>query len=155
MFTRRNFTQAVGLLGLASLAGCLDTARASDDPKLDAEPDYGDWFDGVSNYDGTYDYRGGTGPIVEVGASGDLGFYKFSPAAVAVSPGATVTWRWTGKGGAHDVRAADGSFGSGEPVDHAGHTFSHTFDAPGVYTYYCTPHGSMGMRGAVYVAPAE
>ncbi|WP_336343360.1 plastocyanin/azurin family copper-binding protein [Halalkalicoccus ordinarius] len=32
-----------------------------------------------------------------------------------------------------------------------GHTFEHTFDSPGVYKYYCTPHVAMGMKGAIFV----
>lgn len=89
---------------------------------------------------------------VRVGVSGDMGYYKFGPAAVAVSPGTVVTWEWTGRGGEHDVAALEGSFDSGDPVRAAGTTFDRTFDAPAVYRYYCTPHRSLGMRGAVFVA---
>lgn len=32
-----------------------------------------------------------------------------------------------------------------------GHTFEHAFEKKGVYTYYCTPHKAMGMKGAVVV----
>jgi plastocyanin len=30
--------------------------------------------------------------------------------------------------------------------------FEVSFDRPGVYRYVCTPHESVGMRGAVFVA---
>ncbi|MFC7230941.1 plastocyanin/azurin family copper-binding protein [Saliphagus sp. GCM10025308] len=32
-----------------------------------------------------------------------------------------------------------------------GETFEHTFDETGTFTYYCSPHVSMGMKGAVVV----
>ena len=141
-----------GLAGALALAGCTATAKPTPGKKLDVEPIYGGWFDGVSNYDGTVDLRGYDAVTIEVGAKGDMGYFKFDPAAIAVSPGTTVTWRWTGKGGSHDVRAESGAFRSGDLVDDAGHEFTHTFDSPGVFKYYCTPHRSMGMRGAVFVA---
>lgn len=48
-------------------------------------------------------------------------------------------------------------FDSGPLVQPAGTTFSHTFEEPRIYKYYCEPHKSLGMRGAVFVAldPAE
>lgn len=155
MISRRHFIHLSGLAGATALAGCTSTARPSTGTKLDPEPSYGGWFDGVSNYDGTLDLRGRDAVTVDVGVRGNIGFYKFGPPAIAVSPGTTVTWRWTGKGGDHDVRAESGAFRSGAIVGRSGHTFSHTFDDPGVYKYYCTPHRSMGMKGAVFVALDE
>ena len=155
MFTRRQFIQTTGLAGTLALAGCIARGTPTQGKKLDVEPSYGGWFNGVSNYDGTYDLRDRTDVTIDVGAKGGLGYYRFSPVAIAVSPGTTVTWRWTGKGGPHDVRADSGAFHSGALVDDEGHTFSHTFDSPGVFKYYCTPHKSMGMRGAVFVALDE
>ena len=34
-----------------------------------------------------------------------------------------------------------------------GQSFSHTFDAPGDYTYFCMPHESLGMVGHITVTP--
>lgn len=153
MFTRRTYLQLVGLAGGLALAGCT-TVPVITTPHIEDEPDYGTWFDDVSNYDGTYDHRGETPVEVAVGAKGGLGHYKYAPAAIAISPGTTVTWRWTGNGGGHDVVAGDGSFGSGALQTREDHTFSHTFSEEGVFTYYCTPHKSMGMRGAVFVTAA-
>lgn len=152
--TRRRFTTAAAATGAFALAGCLTTGDrpAPDDPTLPTEPEYGDWFDGVSTYTRTLDYRGRDAVEIGVGTAGGFGYFKFDPVAVAVSPGTAVTWRWTGKGGGHDVVADNGTFASGDLVTTADHTFSHAFDAPGVYKYYCTPHKSMGMRGAVFVA---
>jgi halocyanin-like protein len=70
---------------------------------------------------------------------------------VAVSTGTTVVWEWTGEGGAHNVVAEDGTFDSGETVTEAGTTFEYTFEEAGTYTYVCTPHEAVGMKGAVYV----
>ena len=61
-----------------------------------------------------------------------------------------MVWEWTGEGGTHNVVAEDGPFES-ETVDGDGHTFEHTFDAVGTYRYVCTPHRSLGMKGAVVV----
>jgi halocyanin-like protein len=84
---------------------------------------------------------------VEVGAGDGL---AFGPAAVAVSTGTTVTWEWTGEGGQHNVAGSDGDFES-ETVGEEGHTFEHTFDATGEFTYFYQPHKMMGMKGVVVV----
>lgn len=150
--TRRDYLRAAGalaLLGSTSLAGCTNPPVQTG-PFLDVEPAYGDWFDGVPGYERTLDARGESAVDVTVGAQTSMGYFAFDPVAVGVSPGTTVTWTWAGKGGAHDVAADDGSFAS-ELTDRAGTRFSHTFEAPGVYRYFCTPHRGMGMRGAVVV----
>lgn len=68
----------------------------------------------------------------------------FSPAAIAVPPGTTVTWRWDDVE-AHNV-VGDG-FES--PVQTEGE-FAHPFAEPGTYPYRCTLH--FLMRGEVVVA---
>ena len=115
-----------------------------------SEPDYGDWFDGVDNYDGTVDERGSSEVTVEVGVDNGGQPYGFGPPAVRVDPGTTVVWEWTGRGSSHNVVAQDGSFES-DLASEAGYTFSHTFDSEGVYRYVCTPHQSLGMKGAIVV----
>lgn len=158
MLTRRTYVQGVGALAVASLIGLSGCASGQAKPDsgseprvaLPTEPAYDGWFDGVESYRGTDDVRGRTTVTVTVGAKDALGYFSFAPAALAVSPGTTVTWEWTGKGGAHDVVALDGTFES-PPSDRPDATFSHTFDAPGVFKYYCTPHRGMGMKGAVVV----
>ncbi|WP_135365388.1 halocyanin domain-containing protein [Halosimplex halophilum] len=153
---RRRALKAVGLAatgGLAAVAGCPDGGAGTPEPELiETEPNYRGWFDGVSNYRGTVDYRDSERVRVRVGVSGDLGFYRYGPPAVAVSPGTSVVWEWTGRGGAHDVVAERGGFDSGDPVRSETETFTYTFEAPAVYPYYCTPHREQGMRGAVFVA---
>ncbi len=78
----------------------------------------------------------------------------FSPQTVRISAGDTVRWTWVGN--THDVTSgtcceSDGSFSS--PVANAGFTFSHPFNTPGTFQYFCTVHGSV-MTGTVIVDPA-
>ena len=159
--TRRDFVKLAGtaaLVGSTGLAGCISNGNLggvdadADAPRVEVEPNYRGWFDGVSNYRGTLDLRGREEVRVRVGAKGSLGHFKFDPPAIAVSPGTTVVWEWTGKGGAHDVVAENGSFDSGALTSRAGATFEHAFESPAIYKYYCTPHRGMGMKGAVFVA---
>lgn len=148
------FAAAVGLAGCTGRA--TETTRATEATTecvaLPSEPNYKGWFDGVENYHHTCDMRGQERVTVTVGANGNDAHWAFEPAAVAVTPGTTVVWEWTGKAGAHDVVSEKGTFESGDPTDEAGTTFEHTFDSPGIYKYVCTPHEAMGMKGAVFVA---
>lgn len=156
MISRRTYLRTVGVAaGVGTLAGCLDSGDPGDDGDpvyVPTEPDYRGWFDGVSTYKGTIDARGTAEVTIDVGVSGGNGYYYFGPAAVAVSPGTTVTWRWTGRGGTHNVVSESGVFDSGHLVDSEGVTFTYTFEQPRIYKYYCEPHKSLGMRGAVFVA---
>ena len=54
-------------------------------------------------------------------------------------------------GGNHNVVAEHGTFDSGETVSEEGTTFEHTFEEAGTYTYVCTPHKTVGMKGAIHV----
>jgi halocyanin-like protein len=118
-----------------------------------ANPDYGGWFDDVSNYDGTTVDRTDADSVeISVGAQGNNGAFAFDPPAVRVTPGTEVTWTWTGEGGGHNVVSdGDGPLDSGDPVSEAGTTYSYTFEEMGVYKYVCVPHESLGMKGAVVV----
>lgn len=77
------------------------------------------------------------------------GAFAFAPPAIRVSSGTTVTWTWTGNGGAHNVVAEDGTVDSGAPEAGSNVTFEHTFEGTGTVRYECKPHGSLGMQGAV------
>lgn len=154
MPNRRQFIAAAALSASSVLAGCSDGGSDGDDGAtyVPTEPNYRDWFEGVSNYKGTVDARGQNGVTIDVGVQGNNGFYKFGPAAIAVSPGTEITWKWTGKGGTHNVVDEAGAFDSGALVREAGHTFEHTIETPAIYKYVCEPHRSLGMKGAVFVA---
>ena len=148
---RRFLRAAAGLSVTGVLAGCTSdgsggTGGGSDGGGTGGSASVEEWLADAGNYDGVVDETGSNAVTVEVGPSGDE--MTFAPAAVRVSPGTTVTWRWVGDG-YHNVVEVDGGFDSGSPVQ--GGTFEHTFDAAGVARYYCEPHRSAGMKGAVVV----
>lgn len=75
----------------------------------------------------------------------------FDPAAIAVSPGASVTWTWSG-GEPHNVTWASG--GLTNSTTQTSGTYSATMPtAAGELVYYCTLHGTptSGMRGTVRI----
>lgn len=96
--------------------------------------------------------------------------FGFDPETKTIELGRTVTWRNTSDVG-HTVTAygetiSDGAsyFASGgfesertartnvtAGLIPPGGEFEHTFDEPGTYEYYCVPHESSGMVGAVRV----
>ena len=147
--SRRGALRAIGggVAAGTALGAAPATARAQSDGT-----DLASWFEGVSNYDGVVDGTGNDSVGVDVGVEANGGAFGFGPAAIRVDPGATVTWAWTGQGGSHNV-AGDGF--ESELVDSGGHTFEHTFAEAGVYTYVCTPHETLGMKGAVVVGDVE
>jgi plastocyanin len=64
----------------------------------------------------------------------------FRPRVVTVRVGQPVTWRFEDAQVEHDVDAANGSFQS--PLRDSG-TWTHTFSAPGTYSYFCSVHTYM------------
>lgn len=108
------------------------------------------WLSDTGNYSNVADKTGTSEVTVSVGAQGNNGAYAFAPPAIEISTGTTVLWKWTGKGGNHDVVAQNSSFES-ELQSTEGATFEHTFDDTGTYKYYCTPHRAMGMKGGIVV----
>lgn len=77
----------------------------------------------------------------------------FRPQNIQVRPGTTVTWTNVGRN-EHDVLPVEGDAWGVEVDDfEPGDVYSHTFDDPGVYHYYCSIHGTTtaGMIGAVVV----
>ena len=90
--------------------------------------------------------------------------FAFKPASVQIAPGDTVTWTFSGTGLdlRHSVTSDDGqseSFdsdpGNPSPLHAEGDQFSHTFSAPGRFTYFCKVHPTT-MKGTVVVgAPGE
>jgi 3',5'-cyclic-AMP phosphodiesterase len=73
--------------------------------------------------------------------------FSFAPARAAVVAGSTVTW--TNRDDVpHNIVSTDQSFKS--PVLDTDEQFTHTFDAPGTYRYFCSIHPKM--TGQVVVA---
>ncbi|TQQ82662.1 halocyanin domain-containing protein [Halonotius terrestris] len=142
-YTRRHAVAAAGSAVTLGLAGCLG-GGGGDAP-------YDGHLGPANNFDGVVVDRTGENEVtVAVGANSGL---SFDPAAVKVSPGTTVVWKWTGRGGQHNVIADDGSFESDYYLEDSGQ-FSYTFETPGVYKYRCTPHQTQGMLGVVEVVEA-
>jgi len=118
---------------------------------------YGGHLSNDDSWDGTTaDATGMDELTVGVGTEGNNGSFAFDPSAVLIEPGTTITWEWTGAGGAHNVvhDVEDGRlFDSGDPIDSETETFESTFEEgdEGVYPYICVPHVSLGMKGVVVV----
>jgi len=168
--TRRRYLRAgAALLASGAVAGCTGVLGGGETTEMEAEtgtdsgtttggagsdlPALSDdalsYLSGARNFDGELaDYTDTSEVAVENGA-GARGM-AFDPAAIAVSPGTTVTWEWTGRGGDHDVVAVDGSFES-ELVESSTKTFSRTFEDDGETLYNCSEHEDKGMKGVVVV----
>lgn len=150
---RRSVLAGAAAVGTAGLPGCTgDDGTGENCPTLPQEPRYGGWLAETSNYRRTCDFRGRDTATVTVGVEANQAFWGYGPAAIAILPQSTVRWEWNGRGGSHDVVERNGLFESGDPVDSETETFEVTFDQPGVFKYYCTPHRSQGMKGVVFVA---
>jgi plastocyanin len=79
---------------------------------------------------------------------------SFRPENIEVTPGTEVVWTSKGRN-EHNVLHVDGDDWGVEVDDfQPGATYSHTFDEPGVYRYYCSIHGTTdaGMIGTIVVS---
>lgn len=99
---------------------------------------------------------------------------RFEPATVEVPPGTTVRWKNTSSH-AHTITAyedrlpdgaefwstgdfdsqdaaEDGWLDGNEGALYEGDSYEHAFETVGTYNYFCIPHESMGMVGAVVVS---
>lgn len=148
---------------LGAVAGAAGTAAAAT-PAAAQQAPYGGWFTSsakggeTSNYGGaTVDATGKSSVTVEVGAQGNNGTYAYSPAAVRVDPGTTVTFEWTSD--THNIvvesQPSDADWGGVEEVKNTGHSHEHTFETEGIYKYYCSPHLGLGMKGAIVVGDVD
>jgi halocyanin-like protein len=137
---------AVG--GLAAVAGC--TGGGGDDDR-DPQQQVDDYLSNDDTYDGNIEDRTDeSSPTVAVGAEGNGNNFAYAPSAIRVATGTTVTWEWTGLGSRHNVVHENGAFDS-RLVAEEGHTYQYTFESEGVFRYYCSPHETAGMKGAVVV----
>jgi halocyanin-like protein len=166
---RRTVLRGVGsLAALGALAGCVDSATDGDGGRTTPtgtssrgtptqSPVDGDrisrrlegWLEDVDNYRGLVDLRGRDSVTVGVGVRAHGGPFGFGPPAIRVDPGTTVVWEWVCDTG-HNIVEQDGAFESGVKT-RAGATFEQTFEEAGAVLYYCFPHQSLGMKGAVVV----
>lgn len=77
--------------------------------------------------------------------------YAYSPAALTVRIGDTVTWMQHDEA-PHDVVTTSAPVAFRGPQLSAGQSWSYTFRQPGTYQYYCSVHPDM--RASVTVLPA-
>lgn len=171
-FDRRTVVRTIGGTALAvSLAGCAGDEEPAEEPADEPDEEPADEPDeepmetptavddfltdnDATGYDGEMvDATGQDSLTIEVGA-GDIGF-AFAPVAVAIDPGTTVTFEWTGEAGDHNVVAAEESDidmdVEEDLIAEAGHTADATFDESGNYLYECTPHVGNGKVGAIVI----
>jgi halocyanin-like protein len=124
----------------------VDTPPSSEYPTVDK------WLAGTNGYDGTIADETSTSLVeITTGANGNGGPFAFDPHAVKVSPGTTIRWSWTGKGGAHNVVFEDTDLDGETLHTESGVHFEETFSETGVFRYSCRPHRGIGHRGAIVV----
>src|SRR5579859_7351888 len=80
--------------------------------------------------------------------------FAFSPAAVNVHTGDTVTWT-NHDTAPHDVTVTSGPVAVHSPLLSTGQTWSYTFTTPGTYDYICSIHPDMHAVVTVAAAPAQ
>jgi len=154
--SRRTFLKAAA--GAATASAATGTAEAAEDGGGGGDsgggggggrPDFDGFLSSANNYDDSVaDERGASAVTVNVGAGEG---FAFGPAAVWVDVGTTVTWEWTGEGGAHNVVGDGNDIDSGSAVAEEGATYEFTFEEGGIYNYFCNPHRGQGMLGGVAV----
>jgi plastocyanin len=88
-------------------------------------------------------------PAAASPATVDIDNFAFTPAALTVTAGSTVTWK-NEDDSPHRIGDQNGTFKSAA-LD-TDDSFSHTFAAPGEYPYICTIHPYM--VGKIIVKPA-
>jgi len=148
---RREFVRTAGGASASGAAGSGATGTAA------AQEQQPDWPSGVTSGNlGSYqDARGQSEVTVQVGA-GDSGL-AFDATQLWVDPGTTITFEWTGNGGAHNVQTVEGggpaSLDSGDPVGEEGYTYEYevTEEDAGITHYHCVPHTAVGMHAGLAV----
>jgi plastocyanin len=88
-----------------------------------------------------------------IAAAGPEAEPVWSPSAVAVDVGDTVTWSFTGSTVAHNVHATTSNWTFSTPTGTGQAPVAYTFTASGTYTFECTIHPD-SMRGTVTVGDA-
>lgn len=118
------------------------------------DPNYGDWFRNVPNFESTVDATGQEEVRIAVGETTATGQAVFDPPAVHVDPETTVVWEWAGDGGRYTVTSDDPEFRS-QTTGESGATYALSFGGSGVVKYACEQHRSAGMKGAIVVGEPE
>jgi len=151
---RRDFLRTAGGAagGATAAAAGAGTAAAQEEGGGggNVEPEWPSYVSDAN--EGTYeDLRGQSEVTVEVGSN------YFDTTKIWVDQGTTITWEFVDPG--HNVKPNDqpdgGSLegtegGVNAPIESGG-TYEVTLETGGMYTYFCGPHESLGMKGAVAV----
>ncbi|MFB6120486.1 MAG: halocyanin domain-containing protein [Halobacteriaceae archaeon] len=145
--TRRGTLRAAATAG-AVTAGATGVASAQ-------SASIGDWLSDVPNFESVADRRGQDEVTVEVGVSTSAGPYGFGPPAVRVDPGTTITFEWVSNTHNVVIEQSPTDWEGITDIHNTGFSASHTFETTGVYTYFCRPHRSLGMKGAIIVGDVE
>lgn len=109
--------------------------------------DFGGYLSSAKGWGGDgseVDKTGQDEVTIEVGVGSDN--MAFNPVAVHVDPGTKIIWEWKSDG--HNVQTDDDTFKS--EIKNEG-TFEHTVEGNGIIPYYCQPHETQGMLGALAV----
>jgi plastocyanin len=78
----------------------------------------------------------------------------FDPAIIPIRAGQSVTWVWPEGSGLHNVVPDGEEPPTSGQLQEGPKTYTHTFQEPGRYRYYCSAHGGpggVGMSGEVIV----
>src|SRR5213080_27318 len=87
-----------------------------------------------------------------LGADVKIQNFSFMPSSITIGQGDSVTWTWAGPDTNHSVTSNPNQVDSWDSdpgrtpssLDHPpGSTFSHTFNTPGTFTYFCKVHSFM------------
>jgi plastocyanin len=172
---RRTFITAVGV-GLTGLAGCAGGEDTPAEPTTDGEGETTPTAtatpesiptatatatatpEATPTETATATTTATATPVAQVVTVAADGKFRFAPETFTVAAGETVRWEWAA--GGHNVvpdttpGGADwsGSPGAPEELLDAGATYEYTFETPGEYEYYCSPHQGIGMVGSFTVA---
>jgi halocyanin-like protein len=142
-----------GIAGATAASAAAGTAAAQEEEGGgggEERPVFPGYVDDAN--DGSYeDLRGQDSVTVEVGAGSDG--LAYSPTNVWVDAGTTVVFEWVSNG--HNVvpeSVPEGAEWAGyESLEDDGFTYEHAFETGGMYPYFCSPHESLGMKGAIAV----
>jgi plastocyanin len=125
------------------------TAAGAAVGQASAQEDGGNESGGGNESDGGGGGGGGS-ETVTVGPGGEL---RFDPEELTIQPGTTIVWEWDSAG--HNVMPdsipEESDWNGHEPLEDAGFTYEHTFEAEGTFDYVCTPHEQAGMVGSIEV----
>src|SRR5215207_5472948 len=88
--------------------------------------------------------------IAAASGSVTIADFSFTPGAITINPGDTVTWNNNGPT-PHSATSTNGAFDTG--ILRKGQSGSHTFNEAGTYSYICTPHPYM--KGTVVVQASQ